>query len=530
MGVNYTTLFSQIGSILARINTDIAAQKQLVSGSTGRLQKILAQYALQPTLVSGISAAMSSAVSQLQQQESALLAFINTTLEGQQTTLSAPSNSVSTILGLLVDNMIANSQSVTPNVATVSSVAAASGNVGNGTVILLSTNQNFPSGGVDQRMNAEAVRIVCTGDQSSGFAPGGEAFSASGYPSQGQNGVNYSYLPNGSGTAPVNTANGNGNLLTNGSFDSYAGSTFSGWTVESLPVGTWYAWITTVTGGVETLPSPISAGVAVTTGQAITWTLPSQASGTTMNLYLSTSATQPGALQMTGLTATSVSTTKFVNGTPPPTTGSAGPSAAITGVAYSPGSTVYQDTQNTVPATGGGALWLAPNSGGVIAITQSVGNISPNAALAACAWLAQLNCTAGSTLTILMEGINSTPAITLFSGDPSTLTEKYAMKSVAGWPSAITQQARLTIRWSNSSTAGSTAIVLVDQMAVAKMVTLGYNQIAIFRGTVDFAIGDTFTFTATNTYAGLFQTGFGQFLGTELPSSSTPTISDSLVA
>ncbi len=639
MAFNYTQFFSRIGAILAGLNANIATQKQLVDGSSGRLQKILAQYAENPSLVSGISGNFSSAVSQVQGQESGLVNNINATLADQQSTLSAPNASASTILSLLVNQMVVDGQSVTPNVVSVGSVTASSGNVGNGTILLLSTNPSFPSAGPDQRMNAETVKIVCTGDQSNGYTPGGEAFSASGYASQGN--INYSYVSQGSGNTTLNTCDQNGNVLTNGSFDNYNGSAFSGWTVQSLPAGEWYGQITHVVSGVESLPSPISAGTAVTAGQAITWALPtygvianptvaptlssvaggtiaattyyfkvalvnasgvtlpspeaslavavdyvpvvdspspatnatyynvygSTATGTetlqnaspipigtnwtmpntglvagsavpaanttyaaTMNLYASASPTQIASLQATGLNGSSTSMTQFVPGRAPPVTGSAGPAAAITGTVYTPGLTVYQDTNTTVPATGGGALWLEPNSGGDIVISQTLRNISPGSALAACAWLAQLNCTSGSTLSITISGLSSIPSLTIFSGDPSALTENYTLKTAAAWPTAITQNATLTIRWGNSDSAGSTAVILVDQMAIAKMTTLGYNQIAVLRGAVDFAIGDNFSFTTTNNYAGLMQSGFGQFMLTQLPSSGSPTIPDSLVA
>lgn len=80
-------------------------------------------------------------------------------------------------------------------------------------------------------------------------------------------------------------------------------------------------------------------------------------------------------------------------------------------------------------------------------------------------------------------------------------------------------------------------LLIVDDvcMAIPKQLYAGGPYVAIFPGNTAVVIGDSFTATVANNFAGAFQTIFQRWfnmssLGLTLPNSGSPTISDSLVA
>lgn len=94
---------------------------------------------------------------------------------------------------------------------------------------------------------------------------------------------------------------------------------------------------------------------------------------------------------------------------------------------------------------------------------------------------------------------------------------------------------KLRIITTTAITTGST--LYIDDLAVVPMTECytGGPSVAVFSGSTDFLLNDYFTLAAANNYAGAFQLVFQQFfdmnsLGLQLPSASSPTISDSLVA
>ena len=119
----------------------------------------------------------------------------------------------------------------------------------------------------------------------------------------------------------------------------------------------------------------------------------------------------------------------------------------------------------------------------------------------------------------------------LYSANPSGLTTSYALSSLFFiTPAIIPSDYRIEISWI-MSTSTSGAAVNVDDLCVIPAFTFGGVKGAIFRGSVDFAVNDTFTYSTTNDFAGVFQTWFGRFFRVQLPSTAVgtpPEISDSL--
>jgi len=137
------------------------------------------------------------------------------------------SSTLQSSMAEVIRQMKAGSYYVTPNVITATQTAL-SGSIGNG-VLVISTKRG--DGLVNENSVAETLRLVCTADSYTGNATvGQEQFGLTGSPATAGT-WDYDY-PTGSGasvsTRAISSAqdgNSNGNLLTNGDFESWSGTT-----------------------------------------------------------------------------------------------------------------------------------------------------------------------------------------------------------------------------------------------------------------------------------------------------------------
>lgn len=137
--------------------------------------------------------------------------------------------------------------------------------------------------------------------------------------------------------------------------------------------------------------------------------------------------------------------------------------------------------------------------------------------------------TGGSTLAVTISGTGVTTQ-TAASLDPSTLTTSYAQYHLFFATQSIVPPSdySVTINWTIANAASSSAIVYVADCVLIAPVVYGSIQYALFRGSVDFAVADSFTNLTTVSSQGAFQSYAARWFNFQFPSSASPTISDSL--
>lgn len=429
MSINYTQLFSRLGTIIGQINIWLAEQTTLLGTGGGSVatgvMNILDQYESRPDLTVGLQNFFQGDANTVASWEASLKRYSDNTIIDLQLALNAPNASVSSVLPLMVTDMVNNTQSVQKNTPSITSTTNFSGNTGTG--VLKSSVVSVPGQATtnDERILNQTVKFTCTADAFSGTTAGQEQFNIVGWPQQNV----YSNDTQGQGVGPNITVGGQ-NTITNGSFANYHGS------------GTFTSW-TTGTGA----------------------TLISQATGALVQNGV-------GALQFTGNSSTATATLTQ--------TGSKSLSA----------STCYIFS-----------VWLRKGSGTLAS---------------------------GSNLNISLSGTNLTTTH-LFNADPSTLTTTYQLFSAfINLPNSFYSPV-ITITWTGANSVASTGTILVDNINLALPTTYGNVQYALFAGGTNFLRGDNITVVTANNNAGVIQTFFGRFYSTNLPSSASPTIPDSLV-
>ena len=233
--LNYTTLSQGWGRSCYWSSQFLTLQgTTLLGATTGTAAELIAEY---PTAITastyntcnGWANSVSGWVSGLIQLSTAQLASL-------QQALNAPSSSPSVILPLMYADMQAQGtpQSFKANTIGTPTIAAASGNTGNG--LLLASTLNY-LGIADQRILNEEVAFVCTSDQYSGTAAGAEVFRVTGYPATTNV---YSSATLGNGNGPSMRVADSQNLLTNGNFSAYPTPAYvpTGWTLAHGTAGT----------------------------------------------------------------------------------------------------------------------------------------------------------------------------------------------------------------------------------------------------------------------------------------------------
>ncbi len=132
------------------------------------------------------------------------------------------------------------------------------------------------------------------------------------------------------------------------------------------------------------------------------------------------------------------------------------------------------------------------------------------------------------TLLIQFEGTGYTPgASEKISVSVSSLGTSYGLNHFfVTMPAIIPSDFKLVIRWSGG-TPGASEKVYIDDLGVGAVNYGGGVGLVIVRDSGPLARNDRYTFNVTNT-EGVFQAFFRRAFGTQLPSSGTPTIADSL--
>jgi hypothetical protein len=168
-----------------------------------------------------------------------------------------------------------------------------------------------------------------------------------------------------------------------------------------------------------------------------------------------------------------------------------------------------------------------------ITLTQAMAQLQPRTAYVfTVAYRKGGTVNTGSTLKVELTSA-SVSALNklLLNGDPNGYTTSYQIAHLFFVTGAIVPaDYTLQIAWTSANSAGSSAVLYFDDLVLAQPTVFGNTQYALVRGPIDFVYSDAFTVTTANNYAGLFQTFFGRFYNALLPSSGSPSISDTLAA
>lgn len=198
-------------------------------------------------------------------------------------------------------------------------------------------------------------------------------------------------------------------------------------------------------------------------------------------------------------------------------------------VAGTPSTNILENTDLADVSHGEKSLEFAATGGASIEIAQPLGPgfvTGKQRYLVSAQIKADASISAG-TFTIQFEGTGYTAGasekIEIASTSLPTSFETNAF--FIAMPAVIPADFRLVIRWSGTPTSGRS--IYIDDLGIAPAVYGGGVGVGIVRGSTPFGLGDRFSFSVTNA-EGTFQKGFREMFGVQLPSSSSPTIADSL--
>ncbi|WP_147274268.1 hypothetical protein [Bremerella cremea] len=198
-------------------------------------------------------------------------------------------------------------------------------------------------------------------------------------------------------------------------------------------------------------------------------------------------------------------------------------------VAGSAGTEIFENTNLADVSHGLKSLKYTATGGASIEISQSISASSLTGKqryLVSAQILADSGISSGTFL-IQFEGTGytagSTEKIEIASASLPTAFDTNAF--FVTMPASIPSDFKLVIRWSGTPTSGKS--VYIDDLGIAPVTYGGGIGLGIVRGPTLFGLGDRFTFSVSNT-EGVFQQAFREMFGIQLPSSSSPTISDTL--
>lgn len=153
------------------------------------------------------------------------------------------------VLDALITRMNEDGESVLNSTVTIGSVTPAAGNVGDGAILIYNILDGYNSpvaGGLahvdyaglttQMAVSSETMTFTCIVDSSrDGGTEGGESWSWQGMPDWPE----YHFQAEGSGDGPVlNVAQETFSIVSNGDFESFSSNTPSGWTVDNGTPGT----------------------------------------------------------------------------------------------------------------------------------------------------------------------------------------------------------------------------------------------------------------------------------------------------
>lgn len=229
---DYTTLFTRIGRLVKYFNDYLTFQGTTLLGSSSGADDILDEYSSRRDLVKSLQGDYESFAGNVASFNAKLVGYATATLGDLRATLNSPSANPSTIIPLLARQMVIDSQSIDANVISTPTVATGSGgNIGDGTLIC---SKKDADGQDDQRIKSEVIAVTCVSDAGTGASAGGESFSIVGYPVQSQSG---SYKTRGSGATRLTVAD-QGNLIDNGTFETFTGNIPDNFTLVAGTAGT----------------------------------------------------------------------------------------------------------------------------------------------------------------------------------------------------------------------------------------------------------------------------------------------------
>jgi hypothetical protein len=285
MSINYSTLFSRIGKFIKYSNIFLTNESDMNTAQDA----ILDQYNDRRDLVTNVYNDYLSFINTEESKITKHIDNITTTLQDLQVDLFAPDNSINTIFTYMYNDMVANSESVNPNIIGSITITPDGTNVGTGT---LKASKTDLLGADDERIKSETIKVNCIGDMSTGSSSGNESFEIVGNPIQNTT----SYLTQGSGTSSISPLT---NLLINGSFDTFTtANTPDNWTISGGVVGTHIFSTATSFRGAKALKLK---GNSVLTGISLYQAFPSPAINT---FYNASVWIKKGASVPTGATLT----------------------------------------------------------------------------------------------------------------------------------------------------------------------------------------------------------------------------------
>lgn len=198
------------------------------------------------------------------------------------------------------------------------------------------------------------------------------------------------------------------------------------------------------------------------------------------------------------------------------------------------GTHIFQDA--STPKRGSAALKLTGDgSQATIGLSQSFANgMTPNPSRMYClsAWVKGQGSTLAGTLTIKLTGTGYTAAssekiemdYTALSAQTSWGLENFFIVM----PKEIPDDFKLVISVTGTLTSGKS--VFVDGVTFGPVTYENGIGVAIVAGAAKYLKGDKHVFTIANDDAGKFQTWFRKFVGMQMPSDASPSISDSLAS
>ena len=532
MSINYTQLFTQLGSIIKVQSEFTSIQGTTLMGSGQGADSILSQFETQRGLVIGVQSEFQGWASSVESWSQSLQTVAEGVFSNLQGTLNVADSSPQSCVQALAQQMVVDGQTVLSSTVSAPTITAQATNVGTGQLIVLtSTTSSTP----DQRIINEVVGVVCTSDAYSGASAGAEVFQIVGQPSQSSP---FTYLPLGNGTGPnVSVADAGNNMLANALMTS---SVYLGWTV-TVPIeppsaaptvavggtsgllapGTYYIKVTEVgTGGGETTASPESTQFTITSGEVATVTFPTASPGwQSWNIYCTpvNGASGSETLYATGITASTYNMSAVAGSS------STTPPASNTAI-LSPSSTsspVQVDLTDYFNATGSMGLFGSANAWSTITVEQTL-TVTPSTAYYASLWVKAITVPpAGSTLTVNVGGV------TLLSVAASSIsTTVWTNYKAPVYTAPETSSLTFSIEITGGSTFTSGEIAISNPV-LTQPVEFGYCGYVLLRGSADYRVNDKYT-VQTEITSGNFQGYFATNFGVVLPNSATPTIADNL--
>lgn len=192
------------------------------------------------------------------------------------------------------------------------------------------------------------------------------------------------------------------------------------------------------------------------------------------------------------------------------------------------GTHVLEET--SVLVRGVSALRFQGNSAQTsIQISQAIPtSCSPRTKYCVGFWVRGTTGISSGMLTIQFEGTGYTPGatekISLNAAALSALSSYQWKYFFVNMPTQIPDDMALVIKWDGTP---STHSVYVDGGGIVQPVWHNGLSFAAYAGSEAFVKNDRFVFSVTNDEAGVFQRWFRKSLGFQMPSSLTPSISDS---